>query len=141
MLKTIDPILGPDLLWLLAAMGHGDEIVVADRNFPSRRLARRLVELFGVDAATATAAICSVLPLDVTVQEPVLRMATDAGPEDVPEVHADVIAVVHGHLEDGQRVGTLERFAFYDHAAQAFAVVTTGERRAYGDFILRKGVL
>lgn len=141
MLKGINPLLGPDLLSILASMGHGDELVIADRNFPSHRVGRRVVELRGVDAPAAIEAVCSVLPLDGTVAEPVLRMATASGPTDVPAVHADVIALTKDLLDEHQGVGAVERFEFYERAAKAFAVLVTGESRPYGDFILVTGVV
>jgi len=141
MLKNINPLLGPDLLHALAAMGHGDEIVIADRNFPSHRVGHRVIELRGHDAPTVIDAICSVLPLDVTIEQPVLRMAITADPDGVNEVHADVARCVQPQLAEGQSVGSVERFAFYDRARDAYAVVVTGEERPYGDFILTKGVL
>lgn len=141
MLKNINPLIGPELLQILASMGHGDQVVIADRNFPSHRIGRRVVELRGHDAVTVVDAVCSLLPLDVTVAEPVLRMATASGPGDVNDVHADVIAAVTPHLAPGQAVGAVERFEFYARAGDAHAVVVTGEQRPYGDFILTKGVL
>ena len=140
MLKNIHPLIGPDLLHALASMGHGDEIVIADRNFPSHRVGQRVVELRGHDAPTVVSAISSLLPLD-SITEPALRMATAAGPDDIPGVHADVIAVLEPLLGKGQVVGGLERFDFYRRAAGAYVVVVTGEHRPYGDFILVKGVL
>lgn len=139
MLKGINPLIGPDLLRALAAMGHGDELVIADRNFPSHRVGTRVVELRGHDAPTVAAAILELLPLDRAVEQPVLRMATADG--DTPPVHAEVIAVAAPELADGQSVGEVERFAFYERAAGAYLVVVTGEARPYGDFILCKGVL
>lgn len=140
-MRGIDPLIGPELLAVLASMGHGDELVIADRNFPSRRVGARVVELRGADAPTAIEAICQLLPLDVTVDCPVARMETAGGPADIPDVHREVIDAVEPHLLPSQAVASVERFAFYDRAAQAFAVVVTGESRPYGDFILTKGVL
>ncbi len=139
MLKGIDPLVGPDLLQALAAMGHGDQIVIADRNFPSHRIGQRVVELRGHDAPTVVAAICELLPLDLTVKQPVLRMKTSAG--DLPEVHVEVMDVVAPILCEDQSVGEVERFDFYDRAEEAYLVVVTGESRPYGDFILTKGVI
>lgn len=141
MLKGINPLIGPDLLHALAAMGHGDELVIADRNFPSHRIGQRVVELRGHDAAVVARALMELLPLDRAVEQPVLRMATSEGDDDIPPVHAEVIAAVGPHLAEGQRVGAVERFAFYERAAEAYLVVVTGEGRPYGDFILCKGVL
>lgn len=141
MLKGINPLFGPDLLHALASMGHGDELVIADRNFPSNRVGQRVVELRGHDATTVATALMEILPLDFALDSPVLRMATAEGPEDVPPVHAEIISAVTPHLNEGQTVGALERFAFYERAEKAFVVIVTGETRAYGDFIISKGVL
>lgn len=139
MLKGINPLLGPDLLQALAAMGHGDQIVIADRNFPSHRIGERVVDLRGHDAPTVVAAICELLPLDLSTGQPVLRMKTADG--GFPEVHAQVADVVGPLLDESQSIGEIERFAFYDQAKRAYLVVATGESRPYGDFILTKGVI
>ncbi|MFZ1382314.1 MAG: RbsD/FucU domain-containing protein [Scrofimicrobium sp.] len=139
MLKGINPLVGPDLLQALAAMGHGDQIVIADRNFPSHRIGQRVVEMRGHDAPTVVAVICELLPLDLSVRQPVLRMKTDDG--DLPEVHVEVMDVVAPILRGDQSIGEVERFDFYDRAGQAYLVVVTGESRPYGDFILTKGVI
>lgn len=141
MLRGVDPAISPELLYVLAQMGHGDELVIADRNFPSYRVGRRVVDARGYDAPQMIAAVCSLLPLDVAVDQPALRMATSEGHDDVPTVHAEAINAVTPHLAQGQSVGTIERFSFYDRAADAFAVVVTGEQRPFGDFVLVKGVL
>lgn len=140
MLKNIHPLLGPELLHVLASMGHGDELVIADRNFPSYKVGKRVIELRGHDAPSVAEAICTLMPLDVSVSQPAHRMATDKGESDIPPVHAGVIAAVTPNLANGQSVGAIERFAFYERAADAFAVIVTGETRPYGDFILCMGV-
>lgn len=141
MLKGIDPLLGPDLLRVLAAMGHGDEVVIADANFPAEANARRLVRLDGVDAERAAQAILSVLPLDEYVEAPAAVMAVVGDPDAEPPVVADfrrIAEAAHGAPVSFERV---ERFAFYERARLAFAIVATGERRPYGNLILTKGVL
>ena len=141
MLKGIDPLLGPDLLRVLAAMGHGDEVVIADANFPAESSAQRLVRLDGVDATRAAVAILSVLPLDEHVKAPAAVMAVVGDPDAelpiVDEFHR-IAEAAHGQPVSFERV---ERFAFYERARQAFAIVATGERRPYGNLILTKGVL
>lgn len=141
MLKGIDPLLGPDLLRVLAAMGHGDEVVIVDANFPAEANARRLVRLDGVDATRAAEAILSVLPLDEYVEAPAAVMAVAGDPDAEPPVVTGfrrIAATAHGAPVSFERV---ERFAFYERARQAFAIVATGERRLYGNVILTKGVL
>ena len=133
MLLGIDPLLRGPLLAALDGMGHGDVVVVADANFPARRLGSRVIALVGVDATRALRAVVSVLPVDA--DEPVSLMATaDGGP--VP---------IHGELAQasGARptaVELLGRQEFYELAARAELVVHTGEMRAYGNVALRKGV-
>lgn len=141
MLKGIDPLLGPDLLRVLAAMGHGDELVIVDANFPAEANARRLVRLDDVRATRAAEAILSLLPLDEYVDAPAAVMAVVGDPDAEPEVVIEfrrIAQAAHGGPVGFERV---ERFAFYERARQAFAIVATGERRLYGNLILTKGVL
>ena len=141
MLKGIDPLLGPDLLRVLAAMGHGDELVIVDANFPAEANAGRLVRLDDVPATRAAEAILSLLPLDEYVEAPAAVMAVVGDPDAEPEVWAEfrqIAEAAHGGPVGFERV---ERFAFYERARQAFAIVATGERRLYGNLILTKGVL
>ena len=141
MLKGLDPLLGPDLLHVLAAMGHGDEIVIADGNFPAATLARRLVRLDGVDAPRALGAILTVLPLDTFVATPAKVMAVVGDPSAVPAPVREFQAIVDAAAGRSVPLEALERFAFYERARAAFAVVATGERRPYGNILLVKGVV
>ena len=141
MLKGLDPLLGPDLLHVLAAMGHGDELVIADANFPAASLARRLVRLDGVDAPRALRAILSVLPLDTFTSRPAAVMAVVGDPGAVPEPVREFQAIVDAAAGRAVPLEALERFAFYERARAAFAVVATGERRPYGNILLVKGVV
>jgi L-fucose mutarotase len=140
MLKGIDPLLSPELLQILRAMGHGDEIVIVDANFPAVANARRLCRADGVDAVTMARAVLSVLPLDDFVAAAVARMAVVGDPEAIPPIMSDFDAELQRVGYAGE-VAALERHAFYDRAAAAFAVVATGERRLYGNLILTKGVI
>ena len=144
MLIGIDPALSPDVLHALAAMGHGDEIVVADANFPAASVAASTTvgEPLRMDVPTprAVEAILSLLPLDTFVPAPVARMAVVDDPHAVPDVQREVDAVLHRTGAPGT-VESVERHAFYERAARAFAVVRTGERRFYGCVILVKGVI
>jgi L-fucose mutarotase len=140
MLKGVDPLLGPELLAALRAMGHSDEIVIADANFPAAALARRLCRADGVDAVRMAAAIAGIMPLDDFTPAAAFRMAVVDAPQSEPAIVADFKAV----LADGGYLGPIEaldRFAFYERARAAFAVVATGETRLYGNPILRKGVI
>ena len=141
MLKGLDPLLGPDLLHVLAAMGHGDEVVIADGNFPAAGLARRLVRLDGVDAPRALRAILSVLPLDTFTSRPAAVMAVVGNPGAVPEPVREFQGLVDAAAGRAVSLEALERFAFYERARAAFAVVATGEPRPYGNILLVKGVV
>jgi L-fucose mutarotase len=140
-LKGIDPLLSPDLLHILAEMGHGDEIVVADANFPSARLARRLTRLDGIGAARAAEAVLSVLPLDTFVDRPATVMRVVGDPEATPEPVREFQAVLDRTQGRPVTLARLDRFDFYERARNAFAVVATGETRKYGNLILAKGVI
>ena len=141
MLKGLDPLLGPDLLHVLAAMGHGDELVIADANFPAASIARRLVRLDGVDAPRALRAVLSVLPVDTFTPTPAAVMAVVGDPGAVPPPVRDFQPIVDAAAGRPVRFEVLERFAFYERARAAFAVVATGEPRPYGNILVVKGVV
>ena len=141
MLKGIDPLLNADLLHILRAMGHGDDLALVDRNFPAASVARRLVTLDGVDIPRAGRAILSVFPLDSFVDKPALRMEVVGKPNEVPKVQREMQKVINDAEGRDWPMGSLERFAFYEEARKAFAVVATGENRGYGCFLLKKGVI
>lgn len=138
MLKGLSPLLSPDLLHTLASMGHGDEIVLADAFFPAATHARRLVRLPGVPADQVLDAVLSVFPLDDFVPHAAFTMQVVGNATAVPPAVIDFTATLQRHGEAAP--ATLERFAFYERAAQAFAIVATGETRTYGNILLKKGV-
>jgi len=145
-LKNIDPLLTPELLEVLAAMGHGDDLVLCDANFPAESVARRTVHgrairLSGADAPRAARAILSLLPLDDFVETPALRMEVQDDPGAVPAVQQAVQVEVDAASGRALPMGAVERFAFYEQAARAYAVVASGERRFWGCFIFKKGVV
>jgi L-fucose mutarotase len=150
-LLRIDPALNPDLLYALRAMGHGDDLVICDTNFPADAIARqtaygRLLRMDNVTAARAVRAVLSVMPLDTFVETPAVRMEVVGRPDEVPpvqqEVQAEVdLAVRREFGRDTWPMGSIERFAFYERAKRAYAILATGERRFYGNVILRKGVI
>ncbi|MGA0607377.1 RbsD/FucU family protein [Phenylobacterium sp. VNQ135] len=140
MLKGVDPLLGPDLLGVLRAMGHGDELAIVDANFPAAARARRLCRSEGVDAVRMLQAVVSVLPLDDFEPVAVWRMATVNPADDPPAIAAAFESTLRA-AGYGAPVGFLEREAFYNRAGAAFAVAATGETRLYGNLILRKGVI
>lgn len=146
MLKTIDPALNADLLHALAAMGHGDELVICDQNFPAESVAREtvlghLLRVDNVTAARAARAILSLMPLDSFVDRPALRMEVGDTPDAIPPVQAEVQAEIDAAEGRSWPMGSVERFAFYARAKAAYCVVQTGERRFYGCFLLKKGVI
>ncbi len=146
MLIGIDPRITPDLLHVLARMGHGDELVVADANYPAAASARTCVvpevqPMAGLDAVSALQAIATLLPLESFGEASALRMEVDGAPDDLADVHREAWDALRPKLPTGGRLASIERQAFYARARDAFAVVATGETRAFGCFILRKGVV
>jgi len=146
MLKSIDPILNADVLYALRAMGHGDDLIIADTNFPSDSVARqtalgRLLRIDGVTAGRAAKAILSVMPLDSFVAHPALRMEIVDKPDKVPPVQAEVQKEIDAAEGRAMPMGSIERMAFYEVAKKAYCVIQTGERRFYGCFVFKKGVI
>jgi L-fucose mutarotase len=146
MLKGIDPRLNAEVLGVLRAMGHGDVLILADTNFPSDSVARatvtgRLLRMDNLTSAQAAQAVLSVFPLDTFVPDFAGRMQVVGAPHDVPPVQAEVQAEIDRAEGTPRPMIGIERFAFYDMARQSYAVIQTGERRFYGCFMLRKGVI
>jgi L-fucose mutarotase len=146
LLKSIDPLLNADVLYALRAMGHGDDVVLCDTNFPADSIARvtvlgRLLRIDNVTAVRAARAVLSVLPLDSFVDAPASRMEVVDHPAEIPQVQREVQAEIDAAEGRSWTMGTIERFAFYERARQAYAVIATGERRFYGCFIFKKGVI
>jgi L-fucose mutarotase len=137
MLIGLNPLLSPDLLHALAAMGHGDEIAIVDSNFPATSCAQRLLRMDGISATAALEAVLSLLPLDSYVDHSAHVMQVVGNAKAVPEAVAEFTAIIGAR----GKVGSLERFAFYERAKQCFAIVQTGEGRLYGNIILTKGVI
>lgn len=146
MLKGIDNRLNADVLHVLRAMGHGDALVIADTNFPSDSVARHtaygaLLRMENLTAAEAVNAILSVLPLDTFVDDFAGRMEIVGSPAEVPPVQAEVQAEIDSAEGKPRPMIGIERFDFYDRARESYAVIQTGERRFYGCFLFRKGVI
>ncbi|MGS2722660.1 RbsD/FucU family protein [Porticoccus sp. GXU_MW_L64] len=141
MLKNINPLLSPELLKLLRAMGHGDEIAIVDANYPADSNAQRLVRLDGCSATEVLDAVLSVLPLDSYVDHPVHSMQVVGDPDAVPEIVSEFHAIVSQQESNPVQPAALERFAFYDRVKSAYAIVSTGETRLYGNVLLTKGVI
>jgi L-fucose mutarotase len=140
MLKGISPIISPDLLKLLYEMGHGDEIVLADSNYPGCILARRLLRADGLDISTLLAGILPLFPLD-TYADPLMMMQAVPGDQLDPAVEADYLTVIRRHEPAAPIPLRIERFAFYERSRSAFGILMTGETRTYGNLILKKGVI
>jgi L-fucose mutarotase len=146
MLKGISPLLNADVLYALRAMGHGDDLIIADTNFPSESIARqtRLGELLRIDNTTAAQtieAVLSVMPLDTFVDDSAARMEIVGSADEIPPVQQEVQTVIDAAEGKPWPMVSVERFAFYERAKQAFCVIQTGERRFYGCFAFRKGVI
>ncbi len=140
MLKGIPSILSPELLKILMEMGHGDELVIADGNFPSANYGQRLVRLDGHGVPEVMSAILDLMPLDIYVDAPVALMEVVPGDDYVPEIWDTYRAIVK-EKEGDKGIVNIERFAFYDRAKEAYAVVATGEISLYANVILKKGVV
>ena len=141
MLKGIDPLVSPELLLTLASMGHGDELVIADRNFPAYSTNGRVHRMDGLDSTAAARAVLSLLPVDTFTDTPVARMLVVGDEESMPAVQTDFLAVATEAAGRRFAFESLERQAFYERARSAYAVLVTGEDRPYGCFIISKGVL
>ncbi len=146
MLKNINPLLNADVLYALRAMGHGDDLIIADANFPSDSIARqtrlgRLLRIDNVTAARAVEAVLSLYPLDSFVDDAAGRMEIVGEPDEVPPVQQEVQDAVDKAEGRSRPMIGIERYAFYERAKQAYCVIQTGERRFYGCFAFRKGVV
>ena len=145
MLKGIDPILNAEVLGALRAMGHGDDLILADMNFPAQAVAERttLGRLLRIDQPTVRVAqaVLSVYPLDGFVDDAAARMEVVGRPDEVTPLQREVQAVIDAAEGRPWPLIGIERYAFYERAKQAFAVIQTGERQFYGCFALRKGVI
>ena len=140
MLKNIPPILGPDLLGILRAMGHGDEIAIVDANYPADAAGPALVRLDGVSATDVLDAILTPMPLDDFVEEAAFCMQV-VGDATKREPVMDAFESIVKKHEPQMGLASLERFAFYERVSQGYAIVQTGERRLYGNILLKKGVI
>ena len=141
MLKGISPLLTPDLLKVIAEMGHGDDLVIGDGNFPAASMNTRSLRCDGHSATDLLDAILQLFPLDDFVAEPVTLMEVVPGSLDFePPIWKEFSAIVERH-EPGTKIGFLERFAFYDRSRQAYATIQTGETALYACVILKKGVI
>jgi L-fucose mutarotase len=145
MLKGINSLLNADVLQALRAMGHGDDLIIADTNFPSDSVARQTVlgKLLRIDAPAAEVvkAVLSVLPLDTFVNDAAARMEIVGKPNEIPPVQKEVQKEIDAAEGKPWPMISIERYAFYERAKKAYCVIQTGERRFYGCFAFRKGVV
>lgn len=140
MLKNIPPIISPELLKILDEMGHGDEIVIGDGNFPAASNAKRLVRCDGHGVPEILDAILQLLPLDTYVESPAMLMQVTTGDDVDPVIWKEYRKIVDKH-QDNVEFSEIERFAFYDRAKEAYAIIATGEKALYANIILKKGVV
>ena len=140
MLKGISPLLSPELLATLARMGHGDEIVLADAHFPAESFNSHVIRADGLCIADLLDAILHLVELDSYVPTPLFMMDSVEGDILDPQVEISYRAAIEKHITNAPDIARVERFAFYEQARSAFAVVMTGETAKYGNIILKKGV-
>lgn len=145
MLKTLDPLLNAELLHALASMGHGDDLILCDTNFPADSVARQTVYgqvlRIDADAARAARAILSLFPLDTFVDNAAMRMEMVGTPDEIPPVQREVQAEIDRAEGKHWPLGSIERFAFYEQAKKSYCVVQSRERRFYGCFLFKMGVV
>ncbi len=139
MLKGIPKIISPELLKILAEMGHGDELVIADGNFPAETLGRRVIRADGHRAVELLSAILELIPLDSYAEETMILMQVVPGDAVQPTIWEAYKTI--GARDPACRLGFEERFAFYERARGAYAIVATGEEALYANIILKKGVI
>ena len=146
MLRNFDNRLNADVIRALRAMGHGDDLVICDTNFPADSVARQTVlgkvlRMDNLTAAEVAAAVLSVFPLDSFVDHPAERMQIVGKPNEIPPVQAEVQKAIDKAEGKSWPMGSIERFAFYERAKKAYCVIVTGETRFYGCFVFKKGVI
>lgn len=141
MLKNIPKILSPELVKILMEMGHGDEIVIADGNFPSEAIGQRVVRCDGHGVLEILDGIMQLFPLDTYTDKPVMLMEVVKGDPVVPTIWDEYKKIINKYEPENCKIEMIERFAFYERAKTAFAVVATGEEAIYANIILKKGVV
>ena len=142
MLKGINKIITPDLLYVLAKMGHGDEIVISDGNFPGESIGRQTLRADGSDVPELLSAILELFPLDTYVEKPVNLMEVMPGDNVETPIWDEYTCIVAAEdSRGGAAIGHIERFAFYEEAKKAYAIIATGEGALYANVMLQKGVV
>ncbi len=140
MLKNIPKILSPQLVKTLMEMGHGDEIVLGDANFPSCTVSQNVIRADGLSGTDLLKAILQLFPLDTYAEHQVFLMEVVPGDNYKPEIWEEYKNILNNSGET-HKIGSLERFAFYERAKKSFAVIATGEEALYANIILKKGVV
>lgn len=141
MLKNIPKILSPEFVKILMEMGHGDEIVIADGNFPAEAIGQRVVRCDGHGVPEILDGIMQLFPLDTYTDKPVMLMEVVKGDPVVPTIWDEYKAIINKYEPENCKIEMIERFAFYERAKTAYAVVATGEEAIYANIILKKGVV
>jgi len=141
MLLGISPLISPDLLAILSRMGHGDEIVFADSNFPGETYNKRVLRADGIKIPALLDAILPLFVLDSYVESPLMMMAAVSGDQLEPEVEISYRNAIDRHWPETPPITRIDRFDFYERVKQAYAVIMTGETVKYGNIILKKGVI
>ena len=141
MLKNIPPVISPELIYVLMEMGHGDEIVLADGNFPAASMAQRLVRCDGHGVPELLEAVLKFFPLDIYVDQPAALMSVVPGDDTKLTIWEDYRKIIKASGEKFSDFEFVERFAFYERAQDAYAVVATSEKALYANIILKKGVI
>ncbi len=141
MLKNIPDVISPELMYVLMEMGHGDEIVLADGNFPAANVAQRLIRCDGHGVPEILQAVLKFFPLDIYVEQPVALMSVVPGDNTKPTIWEEYSKIIKASGERFTDFEFVERFAFYDRAQDAYAVVATSEKALYANIILKKGVI
>ena len=140
MLKGINPILSPELLAILRAMGHGDEIAIVDGNYPALENARRLIRLDGMNLVPVIDAILSVLPLDDFTDQALFRSTVGENPEELHDIHQEMLMTCKKYAPN-KPITALVGNKFYDRVKKCHAIVSTSEPCLYENLIIRKGVI
>ena len=146
MLMGIDPLLSPEPLMVMRAMGHGDELLLCDRNHPAATIAKhtthgRVIYIQGASLKDLSSAVLAHFPLDAFVEAPITRMLVVDHPGKLVQAHLDMQAIADTAAGKSVAIRAVERFAFYEEAKNAFAVVQTTDPGPYGCFLIKKGVL
>lgn len=141
MLIGISHLINPELLFTLSSMGHGDEIVFADANFPSESLGPKVIRADGLPIVDLLKAVSPLFPFDGYVESPLSMMDVAEGDDCDPQIEREYLEAIRTFHREVAAPEKIERFAFYERAKNAFAIVATGELRPYGNILLKKGVV